>query len=298
MEGPKLTFLVATRNRRDALTRCLSTIESQTYPNRETVVIDDGSEDGTSDAVAERFPDVKLLRNEERRGIGVSLTRGTEIATGDIWINVDDDAYLADAEGTATEIVRSFVENPEFDVVCFHCEAPDGSVRHREIPIRGKRMPPAGSQIAYFLGGAVAFRASALRDVGGYPLDIKYGSWENSVAFRLFKADHRIMWAPDVRVVHLAIPSPYNTTEREANYIRTEVHLARRFLPFPYAQVHALLWVALYSLLATVRGHPLRAVRAVWHEASEWVRLRSEESERLTFAETRRLSRLGGRTWY
>jgi GT2 family glycosyltransferase len=297
MEGPKLTFLVATRNRQEALVHCLGTIESQTYTNREMVVVDDGSEDGTRDSVAERFPDATYLRNDERRGIGISLTRGADAATGDIWINLDDDCYLA-TDDAAAHIVQYFAENPEFAVACFRCEAPDGSVRHREIPIRGKVMPPAGSQIAYFLGGAVAFRADALRSIGGYPTDITYGSWENSVAYRLFKAGHHIMWAPGVRVVHLAIPSPYNTTEREANYIRTEVNLACRFLPFPYAQVHALLWVGFYTVLATFRGHPVSALRAVWKATCEWVTLRKDKTDRLTFAQTHRLSALGGRTWY
>jgi GT2 family glycosyltransferase len=297
MEGPKLTFLVSTRNRKDALARCLESIEAQTYRNREIVVVDDGSEDDSATMIAERFPDVKLLRNAERRGIGVSLCKASEIATGEYWVNLDDDAYLAE-NTAAAEMVRLLGEHPEFDAACFRCEAPDGSVRYREIPHRKKRMPPAGSQIAYFLGGAVVFRADALRDIGSYPTDIKYGSWENSVAFRLFKSGHRIMWAPSVRVVHLAIPSPHNTLEREANYIRTEIDLSRRFLPFPHAQVHALLWVLLYGFLATVRGHPHRAISAAWQGAREWSALRRYKDERLTPKQTRELSRLGGRTWY
>jgi glycosyltransferase involved in cell wall biosynthesis len=297
MEGPKLTFLVASRNRREALAHCLETIQSQTYANRDIVVVDDGSDDGTAQMIAEQFPSVVFVRNEERAGIGVSLTRGAELATGDVWINLDDDAYLAE-DNDAAEIVRLLAEYPDFDVLCFRCEAPDGSVRHREIPIRGKRLPTEPCQIAYFLGGAVAFRADALEAVGGYPADIKYGSWENAVSFRLFRAGKKILWAPCVRVVHLAIPSPYNTDQREANYIRTEMSLAARYLAFPYAYVHALLWVVLYGFLATVRGHLGPTLRVIWHGVVEWPRLRRDASERLTFWQTHLLSQIGGRTWY
>lgn len=297
MEGPKLTFLVASRNRRDALAHCLETIEAQTYANREIVVVDDGSDDGTAQMLAERFPSVILVRNEERQGIGSSLIHGAQSATGDIWINLDDDAYLADTSD-ADEIVRLFDQYPDFDVLCFHCQAPDGSIRHREIPSRWKSLPDEPKRIAYFLGGAVAFRADALRHIGGYPADIKYGSWENSVSFRLFKAGYKILWAPQVRVVHLAIPSPYNTDQREANYIRTELRLSARFLAFPYAQVHAILWIVLYGFLALIRGHLGPTLSVIWHGVLEWPTLRRESDERLTFAETHRLSALGGRTWY
>jgi glycosyltransferase involved in cell wall biosynthesis len=297
MQELKFTFLIATRNRREALAQCLSSIEAQGYANREIVVVDDGSDDGTQDLLAERFPDVLVIRNPERRGIGVSLGRASELATGDIWVNLDDDAYLAEDNAVA-EAARLFAEYPDFDVACFRCEAPDGTIRHREIPIRGKRMPPAGSQIAYFLGGAVAFRADALRDIGGYPSDIMYGSWENSVAFRLFLAGHRIVWAPSVRVVHLAIPSPHNTAEREANYIRTEVRLSGRYLPFPYAHAHALAWIGLYGMLATFRGHLRPVMRTLWQGIGEWGTLRKDRSARLSLEQTHRLSALGGRTWY
>lgn len=297
MVGLRLSFLISTQNRRDALAHCLDTIGSQTYSDIEVVVVDDGSADGTHEMVAERFPNVVLLRNDKPQGIGVSLRRASETATGQVWINVDDDCYLSD-DTTAEKIAAEIASAPDFEVFCFRCVTPEGKVRHREIPSRSKRLPDTPTQIAYFLGGAVAFRADVLRACGGYPTDIKYGSWENAVAFRLFRAGHRIRWTPAVTIVHVAIPSPHNTASREANYIRTELNLAARYLAAPYAQAHAVLWIALYGLLATVRGRLGPAVSAIRHGASEWSGLRKDTSERLTFEQTRRLSALGGRTWY
>jgi glycosyltransferase involved in cell wall biosynthesis len=297
MVGPRLSFLISTQNRRDALAHCLGTISSQTYGDVEVVVVDDGSTDGTAEMVAERFPAVVLLRNEGPRGIGVSLQRASETATGDVWVNLDDDCYLP--EDTAAEkIAAEITSAPDYEVFCFRCVTPEGGVRHREIPTRSKRLPDTPRQIAYFLGGAVAFRPEALRSVGSYPTDIAYGSWENCVAFRLFRAGHRIRWTPAVTIVHMAIPSPHNTRDREANYIRSELNLAARYLAAPYAHVHAILWVALYGLLATVRGHMGPTFSAIQRGANQWSELRKDTSERLTFEQTRRLSALGGRTWY
>jgi glycosyltransferase involved in cell wall biosynthesis len=297
MGSPRLSFLIATQNRRDALAHCLDTIASQTYGDIEVVVVDDGSTDGTARMVAERFPSVTLLRSDEPRGMCPSLRRAAELATGEVWINVDDDCYLPE-NTTADKIAAEIAAAPDYPVHCFKCVTPEGGVRHREIPTRSKRLPDTPMQIAYFLGGAVAFRAKTLQSIGGYPTDLRYASWENGVAFRLFSAGHRIRWSPAVVIVHSAIPSPHNTTYLEANYIEAEAKLAAHYLATPYAQVHALLWMGFYGLLAVVRGRPAQAFRAIGRGLREWPRMRKDTSERLTFEQTRRLSALGGRTWY
>lgn len=293
----KLSFIIITRNRVEALMRLLESIEGQTYACRETIVVDDASGDGTAEVVKARYPHIRCLSQPERRGIGAGLDLGSSEATGEVWIELDDDAWLA-SSGAAGEIARRFADSPDLDVLCFKVEAPDGSVRRREIPRRDKRLPAVEAPIGYFLGGAVAFRASSLRAVGGYPADIPFASWENDVAFRMFKAGFRTVFAPGIRVVHEAIPSPYNTVEREANYVRNEIRLAARYLPAPYAQVHAALWIALSLAQAARQGHLGGTVGAVREGLRGWGMLRADARDRLTLGQTRRLSALSGRTWY
>lgn len=293
----KLSFIIVTRNRVRSLMRLLDSIEAQHYAFRETIVVDDSSGDGTADAVKARYPHIRCISQPERRGIGAGLTRGSLEAAGEVWIELDDDAWLPDP-GSADEVARRFADSSDIDVLCFRVEAPDGSVRRREIPHRDKRMPAIDTPIGYFLGGAVAFRASSLRAAGGYPTDIAFASWENDVAFRMFKAGFRTVFAPGIRVVHEAIPSPYNTLEREANYARSEIRLAARYLPAPYAQVHAGLWIALSLAQAAARGHLRHTLRAVREALSDWGMLRADTHDRLTLGQTRRLGALSGRTWY
>lgn len=293
----KLSFLIATRDRREALARCLDSIESQTHTDREVIVVVDGSTDGTAEMLAERYPQVRAIVLPESGGVGAALQRASETATGEVWVNLDDDALLAtpDAAGLVAETLAT---RPDVDVVCMRVEAPDGTVRHREIPLRSKRLPVQPMQIAYFLGGAVALRAETMRRVGGYPAGIAYGSWENDVAFRLAAIEATILFLPQARVIHHAIPSASNTDNREANYLRNEIRLAATYLPAPYAQVHAMMWIVQQLLQAAAN----RRLRRAWSGASEalrsWGTLRSDDSRRLTPQQTRRLSRLSGRTWY
>jgi len=297
MPDLKLSFVIVTRNRVGALMRLLDSIEAQTYPVRETIVVDDASDDGTTDAVKARYPHIVCITQPERRGVGPGLDRGSAAATGQVWIDVDDDAWLASPDA-AGKIALAFASRPELDVLCFKVEAPDGTVRRREIPRRDKRLPVVDAPIGYFLGGAVAFRASSLRIAGGYPLDIPFASWENDVAYRMFKAGFRTVFTPGIRVIHEAVPSPYNTLEREASYVRNEIRLASRYLPAPYAQVHAALWIALSLAQAAPKGHLGATFSAGREGLSGWGMLRKDAGARLSMDETRRLSALSGRTWY
>jgi GT2 family glycosyltransferase len=297
MPDLKLSFVIVTRNRVDVLMRLLDSIEAQTYQLRETIVVDDASDDGTTDAVKARYPHVRCLTQPERQGVGPGLDRGSAGATGEVWIELDDDAWLPSLDA-AGEIARRFAADSDLDVLCFRVEAPDGTVRRREIPRRDKRLPEVDSPIGYFLGGAVAFRASSLRAAGGYPLDIPFASWENDVAYRMFKTGFHTVFAPGIRVVHEAVPSPYNTLEREASYVRNEIRLAARYLPAPYAQVHASLWIALSLAQAVGKGHLGATFRAAREGLRGWGKTRGDAGDRLSLDETRRLSALSGRTWY
>lgn len=298
MDTVTLTFMIASRNRREPLSRCLASIGEQTYGSIETIVVDDASDDGTAQMIEQEFPWVRVLVNEERKGVGGALAAGAEVASGDVLINLDDDCYLTGPE-TASVIAR-YMSDPSspYDVLCFKVIAPDGSIRHREIPLRSKKLPTADTPIGYFLGGAVAFRAAALKKAGGYPATILYGSWENDTAFRLFKSGARTLFVPGVTVVHTAVPSPYNTQQRQANYVRNEMRIAARFLPAPYAHVHSLLWIADCLRRAATTGQFRATLQAVVSAAKEWGSIRSDASQRLSLAQTRELSALSGRTWY
>lgn len=87
---PKVSVLVCTRNGRRTLPACLAAIARLDYPDFETLVIDDGSNDGTGDWVAANSPWVNLFRTD---GIGLSAARNLAAASamGEIFAYLDDD---------------------------------------------------------------------------------------------------------------------------------------------------------------------------------------------------------------
>lgn len=93
-----VSLLIATRNRRAGLERCLEAIGRARAPAPlEVIVIDNGSRDGTAAFLAEyagraSFPLVAL--SEPRPGKSRALNTGLARVTGDLIAFIDDDVYL------------------------------------------------------------------------------------------------------------------------------------------------------------------------------------------------------------
>lgn len=59
---PKVFVVIPIHNRKEETLKCLRSLGSQSYSNLEMIVVDDGSVDGSFDAITEAFPFVRLIR--------------------------------------------------------------------------------------------------------------------------------------------------------------------------------------------------------------------------------------------
>ncbi|MGQ0766894.1 MAG: glycosyltransferase [Gemmatimonadota bacterium] len=88
-----VSVIIPTRNRRPALERALASVEAQTVRDREIIVIDDGSTDGTSEMLA-AYADVKVLTMPDvadARGASAARNAGLAVASGEFLAFLDDD---------------------------------------------------------------------------------------------------------------------------------------------------------------------------------------------------------------
>jgi len=92
---PVATVLITTKDRKADLERAIGSVVDQTA-NVELIVVDDGSGDGTSELVAERFPDATLVRNKTSLGIIGARNRAADLAKCNILFTLDDDAIFSD----------------------------------------------------------------------------------------------------------------------------------------------------------------------------------------------------------
>ena len=118
MQLPLVTVIIPTFNRRRWISICLDSVKAQTYPHIETLVVDDGSTDGTVPWL-KSHPDYAFVRvHEQPKNGGASIARndGIRLANGELIAFIDsDDALLPNHVETAVNVFR---DHPHTGLFC------------------------------------------------------------------------------------------------------------------------------------------------------------------------------------
>jgi GT2 family glycosyltransferase len=98
-EAPRVSVVVAMFERREKTVRCAESLAAQTIDRAEIIFVDDGSEDGTPDAIEavaarSRLP-MRVIRNERNLGANASRNRGVAAATAPLVAFLDSDCEAA-----------------------------------------------------------------------------------------------------------------------------------------------------------------------------------------------------------
>jgi len=108
----KISVVVVNWNRRDLLTACLRSLAEQTHPNFDVTVVDNGSGDGSSEAVAKiatTYPvALHLIQNSMNLGFCAANNQGIATSTGSLVALLNNDA---EAEPGWLEALETVIES-------------------------------------------------------------------------------------------------------------------------------------------------------------------------------------------
>lgn len=103
-----LDIVVVTRNTRSLTLRCAEAIfASAPGPVVHLIVIDNGSSDGTAEAIRERWPEASVLRNDRDVGYGSACNQGVRAGESEYILLLNSDAF---PRSGALERLVSFLE--------------------------------------------------------------------------------------------------------------------------------------------------------------------------------------------
>jgi N-acetylglucosaminyl-diphospho-decaprenol L-rhamnosyltransferase len=247
----KVWVVIPTLNARELLLECLASLERQTV-RASVVVVDNASTDGTAEAIAERHPDVRVVRNGRNLGFGAAINRAALGLEGDALVLVNNDTVC---EPDFVERITAPLARPEVGMVAgvllqaaspglvdsagIELDTTLGSwdlLWNRPVAELAGAPEPVGP-----CGGAAAYRLGAFRELGGFDEEL-FAYWEDvDLALRLRAAGWRCALARDARALH-----------RHGQTVGAASPAARRLEAFGRAYVLAKYRVA--------RGRPLAAL--------------------------------------
>ncbi|MGY1634379.1 glycosyltransferase family 2 protein [Geodermatophilus sp. SYSU D01186] len=227
--GPPVTVVVASRNRREDLLASLPRHEAP------VVLVDNGSTDGTVDAVRAAHPEVTVLPLEHNLGAR-ARTLGAEQAGTPFVAFADDDSWWAPGDlARAVQIMRAhprlallnarILVGPEerLDPVCAEmADSPLGTAP--DLP---------GPSLLGFVACAALVRTEAFAAVGGFDAVVRFPGEEERVALDLAAAGWGLAYVDEVTIHHHPSPRRDAPARRQAAIWRSRVLTAVMRHPLP-----------------------------------------------------------------
>lgn len=222
-----LSVAIATRNRRDLLLRTLERLQ-ESYAGVDIIVADNGSGDGTPDAVRRAFPGVRVIETGANRG-AYARTLAAQAAKSELLAFCDDDTYWP--AGALERAARTFERYPRLGLLCAKlliepdmrldpvCEL----MRLSPLPRNGD-VP--GPPVLGFLACAAVVRRRAFLDAGGFHPEYGIGGEEELLAIDMTDAGWALCYVDELVAYHAPAQSGRNPYKRRAVQVRNRLWTA------------------------------------------------------------------------
>ena len=275
---PQVSIIVPTWNTCDLLAACLSSIARETTGlDVETIVVDNGSVDGTADLLRTEFPSVHAITNTRNLGFGRAANQGAAASTTPHLLFLNTDTQLT--ADSIHALIRVLDAQPRAGIVGAQLRNADGTFQSSYAPfpsywreflilsglgrsLRGKHYPSCGPddqmgpQVVDWVSGAcLLVRRTAFEAVNGFDESFFMYAEEVDLCYRMRSAGWQVWYQPAARVVHLGGASSVGQpTEREAQLYRGRVHFFRKHYGTVAAALLACMIIASTALKRLVHG--------------------------------------------
>jgi N-acetylglucosaminyl-diphospho-decaprenol L-rhamnosyltransferase len=284
---PDLSVSIVNTNSRALLLACL---ESLAGTDAEIVVLDNASEDGSADAVRERFPNVRVIAQSHRAGFGANHNTVIRATTGGYVYVLNEDttagdwgfealkAYLEDHPRVAALGPRLVYPNGRLQDSAWRFPTPFVSTVSLATLGRLGVTQSRGDEpraVDWVMGAAVMLRREALDEVGLFDESFFLYSEEVDLQARLHRAGWEVHYFPRVSVVHHESQFSAEIPERRINEMwRSRHRYWRKHHSGAGARIAALATGAQYvvrgALSPIVRRDPGVGARMRLHARDSW----------------------------
>ena len=299
----RIVCLIPTYNGHRELKSLLASLQSQTA-RFDLMAIDSSSSDGTFDLLRAHLAHAEQISSEEFNHGGTRQRMADKYPEHEIYVYLTQDAVLIDPDAIA-KIVAPF-EDPRVGAVCgrqlphFDANPLAQHARYFNYPRESqvKSLSDAsvlGIKTAFMSNSFAAYRASALKEIGGFPSHVIFGE-DMYVAAKMLLSGWKVAYAGnaecrhshnytfieefrryfDMGVFHAREPwirrAFGNAGKEGVRYIRSEIKFLglSRFYLFPSALLRNFLKLFAYKLGQQEVKIPLKLKRKIGMHRNFW----------------------------
>ncbi|MBL6720958.1 MAG: glycosyltransferase family 2 protein [Planctomycetes bacterium] len=287
MDAPLVSIVVVSYRTKDLTLTALRTVFDQTEAGTfELLVVDNASDDGSADAIAEEFGDrLTLIRSEENLGFAWANNLAAERARGEYLLLLNPDTEVLDrAIDRLLEFARTrpqagiwggrtlFKDRSLNPASCWQRITPWSTVCMatglRAVFKESNLFNPEGiggwrrdseREVDIVVGCFLLTRLETWRALGGFDLRYFMYGEEADLCLRARALGCRPAITPEAEIIHLVGASSPDDTRKEALITKARVTLVRTHWPawqVPFGLSMFWTWALLKAVAARLRGRP------------------------------------------
>jgi len=227
LRWPRVSIVVCSYNGSRTIGDCLDGLRRLHYPNYEVIVVDDGSKDSTAEIAARSGFRVITTEN---RGLSHARNVGLAHATGEIVAYTDDDArpdphWLTYLTAAFMRTQHAAIGGPNI------APAGDGEIADCVANAPGGPMHVllSDTEAEHIPGCNMAFRKSALEDIGGFDERFRVAGDDVDICWRLQQQGHTIGFCAAAMVWHHRRNCIRNFWRQQRGYGKAEALLEQKW---------------------------------------------------------------------
>lgn len=196
------------------LPTCVDALMAQTGVDFEVIAVDNASGDDSARLLAERYPQVRLLRQATNLGFGGGCNAGLAQAQGDVLVLLNQDTNVR--PGWLAALMDALAADPTIGIAGSKALYPDGTIQHAggQVDSQGNgshlgyRQPDQGqfdrpAEVDYVTGASLALRRQVYETVGGFDEGFGLAYYEDvDLCLRAHAAGWRVLYSPGSVLLH------------------------------------------------------------------------------------------------
>jgi GT2 family glycosyltransferase len=280
MSTPSVAVIVLNYNGKEITLQAIESLAEMTYPNFSILHIDNGSDDGSFEAVAARFPDVINLRVENNRGAARGLNFGLKAA----WDRDFDYLMITNNDiGVEPDMLDRLVAVAASDPAIAAVQpkmyyfwdrdrlwSSGGVLRFWIAPTRERGMGEIErgqydrtEEVDYVNGVGMMISRKAFEDVGYFDPTFNLGGEDADLCMRMKRRGYKTVYVHDAVLYHMVAFTTGSYVPRRTFWTGRSLSLFVRRYAGPGSWLGFVVLTAAALAIALVRELPKRNARAV-----------------------------------